>query len=109
MHPCPYFARAVRKIAVPGLLHPMRVPTCRCALIEEAVSRLSTQPSGVEFANAFSSANQADEQWPLLGPDLEGIAANQCTQTRRTEKCCPAFAEMLTSFELESDFLTEAA
>ena len=107
MQQCPYFALTVLKLAVPGTSRPIRIPICRCALTEEAVSRLQTHPEGVELADAFTSKTQQGEQWPLLGPDLEGIAANTCTRTRQTERCCPAFMEMLIPFDLKIDFPSE--
>ena len=85
----------------------MFVPACRCALSEHAVSCLRTRPSGVELADALIAANLDGEKRPILGLDLELIAASACTLSRYNEKCCPAFVALMNEFDLDITFLTE--
>ena len=101
-HPCPYFALSVGIISIPGYIHELRVPICRCALTEPLAARLRTHPDGEQLASFLERPPLDGQPQPIIAADLQPITPIACTEERKQASCVPRFLAMLNDFGLDT-------
>ena len=95
---CPYFSLSVREIPIPGVLHPFRIPICRCALTEVLTERLRAMPEGRQLVSLLVGTPLDEEPRPVIGSDLEPISSVTCTPERLQARCLPCFHDILSEY-----------
>ncbi len=99
---CPYFALQVKRLPVSGLPHPLRVPIYECALSETLCTRLRSLPEGEALDARLEVTAPDGSRQCLYGPDLETLSLATCTPQRGTQRCVPAFVDLMTALGLDA-------
>lgn len=92
---------------MPGNIHPIRVPICRCILTETLVARLRDHPEGTQLAAYLEGPSLDGQPRPVVGSDLSPISPSGCTDDRKKAACIPGFIDILTDSGLDTTIPAE--